>query len=375
MELMDDSWTRPSKVQVYQLGKTVNFQVSGPNLPTKGKVYISSCYATPSTGSESLKYTIIDNFGCMIDSKRDPGASQFISRTDKTLRFSLKAFQFTSDPDTEVSIHCKLLVTSEDPSAAQKSCTYRVNRWEALTGDDSICECCDSQCVTSKPKRAMIEGTVSSGSLLVSDQPSTTEDDVLSARTSSVSRSRDGLAIISHYIDELHSYEDLLEKVDVVNYDEDGHVYLYEEEEEDSEVISEETAESDLDESGFRENVLVERKEEPEVSDANLFEDEGSGHLEGEVVSEREEEEEREDGISDGQKEAEVLRQQVELEKMLPLQANLQTELQQPPVSENEDDNSKQSGGDEEDIGTIAAEVEWKRDDDDKEQIWYFSWR
>lgn len=40
----------------------------------------------------------------MLDSKRDPGASQFISRTDKTLRFSMKAFQFTSDPDTEVSM-------------------------------------------------------------------------------------------------------------------------------------------------------------------------------------------------------------------------------------------------------------------------------
>lgn len=32
-------------------------------------------------------------------------------------------------------------------------------RWKALTGDDSICECCDSQCVTSKPRRTMMEGT------------------------------------------------------------------------------------------------------------------------------------------------------------------------------------------------------------------------
>lgn len=39
---------------------------------------------------------------CMLDSERDPGASQFVSRTDQSLRFSLKAFQFTSDPDTEV---------------------------------------------------------------------------------------------------------------------------------------------------------------------------------------------------------------------------------------------------------------------------------
>lgn len=40
---------------------------------------------------------------CLLDSKTDPGASRFVSRTDGTLRFSLKAFQFTSDPETEVS--------------------------------------------------------------------------------------------------------------------------------------------------------------------------------------------------------------------------------------------------------------------------------
>lgn len=32
------------------------------------------------------------------------------------------------------------------------------DRWKTLAGDDSICECCDSQCVTSKPRRAMMEG-------------------------------------------------------------------------------------------------------------------------------------------------------------------------------------------------------------------------
>ena len=40
----------------------------------------------------------------MLDSKSDPGASRFVSRTDKTLRFSIQAFQFTADPDSEVSV-------------------------------------------------------------------------------------------------------------------------------------------------------------------------------------------------------------------------------------------------------------------------------
>ncbi len=149
-----------------------------------------------------------------MDSKRDPGASQFISRTDKTLRFSLKAFQFTSDPDTEVSVEHNSLDSHSFSSGltlfpflgqyslqiichiwGPGSCTqimhlqieqvrrYKLisipglqgtfsfccwaylcichDRWEALTGDDSICECCDSQCVTSKPRRAMMEGMCS----------------------------------------------------------------------------------------------------------------------------------------------------------------------------------------------------------------------
>ncbi|XP_034530408.1 uncharacterized protein si:ch211-67f13.7 [Notolabrus celidotus] len=374
MELMDDSWSRPSKSQVYQLGQTVNFQVSAPNLQAKGKLYISSCYATPSSGFQSsLKYTIIDNFGCLMDSKRDPGASQFTSQTDSTLRFSLKAFQFTSDPDTEVSIHCKLFVTSEDPSPAHKSCTYRGNRWEALTGDDSICECCDSQCVNSKPKRAMMEGSVSSGSMLVSDQPQSEEDGFPSVRTSSISRSKDGQAIISHYFDELHSPEDLLESVDVAEFED-------EEEDEDGWVFFEGKTEPDLDELGFSDSVLVEEKGEPEVNFSTLFEDVGSGYLKQKDFSESEDEEGRQDGISDEQQEvhlhqeeAEVLRHWVEFEEMLPSE----TELHQLAVSEDEQENFEQTGRGEDDVEMRVSEVEWKRDDDlgDKEQTWYFSWR
>ncbi|XP_075964224.1 zona pellucida sperm-binding protein 3 [Anarhichas minor] len=64
MTLMDDLWSRPVKSQVYQIGKTINLQVSAPHLSTGGKLYINTCYATPSRGSaSSLKYAIIDNFG------------------------------------------------------------------------------------------------------------------------------------------------------------------------------------------------------------------------------------------------------------------------------------------------------------------------
>ncbi|XP_042356166.1 uncharacterized protein si:ch211-67f13.7 isoform X2 [Plectropomus leopardus] len=360
MELMDDSWSGPATSQVYQLGKTVNIQVSGPHLSTDGKLYISTCYASPSSGfGSSLKYTVIDNFGCMLDSRRDPGASQFISRTDKTLRFSLKAFQFTSDPDTEVSIHCKLFVTSDDPGPAHKSCTYRGNRWKALTGDDSICECCDSQCVTITPRRAMMEGSVSSESLLVSDQPYAADGFL------PVSMSREGEATIYHYIDELHSNR---ESADVVKYVEEEE----EEEEEDSEAIFRMMTEADLDE-------LVEEVNVSELKDWDQFEEEGSGF----VIQESEEEEEEfegGDGIHVNQKEAEVLRHWVQVEQMLPTEVGPQRELQ-PLVSESEEKNRKHTGRGEEDDMMLASEMERKNDEswaglgEDSEMTWYFTWR
>ncbi|KAG7226142.1 hypothetical protein INR49_014236, partial [Caranx melampygus] len=360
IELMDDSWSKPAKSHVYQLGQTVNVQVSAPQLPSGGRVYISSCYATPSSGShQSLSYTIIDNFGCMLDSKSDPGASEFVYRTDKTLRFTLEAFQFTADPDTEISIHCKLSVTSEEPSPAHKSCMYTGDRWRALTGDDSICECCDSQCVTSKTRRAMMEGSATSGSLLVSDQPDAAGDGFLPGSLSLVSIGREENATVSRHIDKLHSPESPWDSTDVVKYDDDDDDDDYEEEEDDymeeelkedeveSRVILEVmTDEGELEKVVFRHGVLVEESKEAQVKDSNETGVDGSGHGEEEHLFVGEEENGRSEGTKDTvfdaqqgihliQKEGEVLRHWAQLER---LKVSLQREGQ-PLVSEGEEEN------------------------------------
>ncbi|XP_044229848.1 zona pellucida sperm-binding protein 3 [Thunnus albacares] len=386
IELMNDSWSRPVKSQVYQLGQTVNFQVSAPQLPTGGKLYISSCYAAPSSGSKSsLKYTIIDNFGCMLDSKRDPGASQFISRTDKTVRFSMKAFQFISDPDTEVDLHCKLFATSGKVGPAQKSCTYRGNRWEALAGDNSICECCDSQCVTSKPRRAMMEGSASSGSLLVSDQPHTAEDGFFPVSPSLVSMRREGKTT---------SHENLWENADVLAYDDGEEEQGYMEEEE--ELKDEEESrgrlilgmmtEPELEKSVFRERVLVEERKKSEEKDSRVFREDGSGYEVEEDFLESGEEE-RFEGEEDKQlvhlshqKEDVVLHNWAQLEQMLRSHVGLQREVQ-PLNSEGEGERKKYTGRSEEVENTRASEVEKTNDDDladvvdDGQLTWYFTWR
>ncbi|XP_051941955.1 zona pellucida sperm-binding protein 3 isoform X2 [Hippocampus zosterae] len=169
IHLMDDSWRNPVKNKVFHLGQRVNVQVSAPHLPAGRRLYISDCYASPGGGSSS-------SYNCMMDSKRDTGgASQFVAHANGTLRFSFKAFQFIFDPDSEISIHCKLFATSKEPGPAQKSCTYGEDGWKALSGDDSICKCCDSQCVSSKSMRKSMEGSIRSG-LMVSDQPLVAEE-------------------------------------------------------------------------------------------------------------------------------------------------------------------------------------------------------
>nr|XP_020470128.1 zona pellucida sperm-binding protein 3-like [Monopterus albus] len=361
IELMDDSWSKAATSRVYLLGQTVNLQVT--YLPTGEKLYISSCYATPSSYyKSSLKYTIIDNFGCMLDSKSDPGASQFISWTNKTMRFSIKAFQFTADPDTEVRIHCKLSITSEDPGPTHKSCTYRGNRWEALTGDDSICDCCDSVCATYKPQRAVIEGSASTRSLLVSDQPYTAEDSSLPVRPSSVSI-REGEAIVYRYTDEIHSHENLWEHADVIKYDgkeQEGH--MEEEFEEGGRVILAGVTEPDVlgeeEKSEATSNVLGEARSGNEVANF-LGREEQEERAEG-----------REDEISDvGQmKEGEVLPDWAQLGQV---KVSTQREAQ---LHNATDDTVR---GEEERMS--ISETEWKNDGladiaDNSEMTWYFTW-
>ena len=134
---ISDTWSMPAKSKIYLLGETVNLQVSASQLPSIfTKLYISSCFATPYHSSASpLKYALVDNSGyvlemdvglhyvssfchgltyvggvpwvgilrCMTGSRKEPGSSQFVSsQDDQSVRFSFSAFQFTSDPNSQV---------------------------------------------------------------------------------------------------------------------------------------------------------------------------------------------------------------------------------------------------------------------------------
>ncbi|XP_055718979.1 uncharacterized protein LOC129811578 [Salvelinus fontinalis] len=281
IQLMDDTWAMPAKSQVYMLGQTINIQVSALHLPHGGKLFINYCYATTSKDSKTyLKFTVIDNFGCMLESQKNPGGSQFVSpRTDDTLRFFLSAFQFTSDPDKPVFLHCKLHVTSEETGPMHKSCTYRENRWKAVMGEDSICDCCDSKCVTPKPRRSMVEGFASSGALLLLDQPSAPKGGFPPVSPSLV----EDVVWFETKMDEFDNPDDLLETIDVEKYrDKEEQSYTRSTEKEKQHIEEDESVplegeESEVVQTVFRKGEIFEGTQGLGVRDSELIRGEGSG--------------------------------------------------------------------------------------------------
>ncbi|KAK2896934.1 hypothetical protein QQF64_005454 [Cirrhinus molitorella] len=173
IQLMDDSWSSPVRSAVYLLGQQVNVQVSTRHHYRGVKLFINGCYAaTVNPLSQATKHSIIDNYGCLRESRINPGASRFrFSRADNVIQFSFGAFQFTEAPEAQVALHCELSVSGGGPSPMQKSCFYshRDKRWISVFGQDSICDCCDSFCNQTKTKRITYEGFVSSDQVLFSD--------------------------------------------------------------------------------------------------------------------------------------------------------------------------------------------------------------
>ncbi|XP_043111453.1 uncharacterized protein si:ch211-67f13.7 isoform X2 [Puntigrus tetrazona] len=169
-----ESWSSPVRSAVYLLGQQVNVQVSTRHHNRGVQLFINSCYAaaTVNTLSQASKHGIIDNYGCLRESRMNSGASRFrFSGAENVVQFSFGAFQFIEAPDAKVALHCELSVSADGPSPTQKSCFYShtEKRWISVFGQDSVCHCCESVCNQTKTKRITNEGFVSSDQVLYSD--------------------------------------------------------------------------------------------------------------------------------------------------------------------------------------------------------------
>ncbi|XP_063739327.1 zona pellucida sperm-binding protein 3 [Eleginops maclovinus] len=130
------------------------------------RMYINKCFMTASQDSTSTpKYTVIDNHGCMIDSKVSL-LSKFITGTSKiSQKFSISALIFkdkvsTSSKSQQLYMHCDISMGAVTPTAKSKACNYdsATKKWKELYGDASVCTCCETTCSSATPKatRTMI---------------------------------------------------------------------------------------------------------------------------------------------------------------------------------------------------------------------------
>uniref|UniRef100_W5M247 Zona pellucida sperm-binding protein 3 n=1 Tax=Lepisosteus oculatus TaxID=7918 RepID=W5M247_LEPOC len=148
----DARWDRLSSRITYLLGQPVYFQAVAPFIAEGQRLFIHSCYATNSPDQQAEpRFTVIDNLGCMVDSKLSGCRSRFLpSKRKDVLRFSVDAFTFDrkADKKTELYMHCTMAVANEGATPGTKSCTYnrRKQRWEELYGDHDVCRCCDAVC-------------------------------------------------------------------------------------------------------------------------------------------------------------------------------------------------------------------------------------
>ncbi|XP_027012449.2 zona pellucida sperm-binding protein 3 [Tachysurus fulvidraco] len=179
---VDDTWKPYSTVQSYTVGQPMYFEAKAPESLTGKRIYLNKCYVSASQNPDATpKYTVIDNYGCMVDSKISQQSKFYPSDKKTTLRFSIGALMFknaASQPadKNEMFIHCDLTVGNEAPTASIKSCLYDAGTqgWSELYGESAVCACCDSSCPAPEPAVTM---KISSNAWLVekhmTDQPAT----------------------------------------------------------------------------------------------------------------------------------------------------------------------------------------------------------
>ncbi|XP_058853353.1 uncharacterized protein LOC131699698 [Acipenser ruthenus] len=170
---MNSAWTKGSLSNVYQLGQAIPFQVRGYLRNPGQKLFIHSCHATASPDPKSTpQYNVIDNYGCMVDSKTEACNSSFVPpRTRDTINFVVDAFQFNVKPSSKIYLHCVLFIANSPlVTPGAKSCTYNriKKRWEELEGFNSVCTCCNSKCAGGALE-LLSEDLKSSGPLLFVD--------------------------------------------------------------------------------------------------------------------------------------------------------------------------------------------------------------
>ncbi|XP_067862415.1 zona pellucida sperm-binding protein 3-like [Heptranchias perlo] len=164
MKIMTDDWTAERPDSVFFLGASINIEASAIATYHQAlRLYMEECIATPTSSLDKSpeNYTIINNYGCLVDGIT--GNSKYVPRSDGSrLQFIVQAFKFISLEETDIYIHCKALVWDPnwDASLLHKACSFdqQTESWQLLDAplQSSLCDCCNTICqpIQSRHKRA-----------------------------------------------------------------------------------------------------------------------------------------------------------------------------------------------------------------------------
>ncbi|AWP06159.1 putative zona pellucida sperm-binding protein 3-like isoform 6 [Scophthalmus maximus] len=160
---LDASGNELPESKTYTLGQPMYFEAKMANATAKSgdqRMYINKCFMTASQNPNSNpKYTVIDNQGCMVDSKASKQSKFLLGASKMALKFSVAAFIFkdgvsTSTQMQQLYMHCDVSVGTLTPSPSLKACNYdpATKKWKELYVDDSVCICCESTCPSALPR-------------------------------------------------------------------------------------------------------------------------------------------------------------------------------------------------------------------------------
>ncbi|XP_030634864.1 zona pellucida sperm-binding protein 3-like [Chanos chanos] len=150
LKLMTDNWRFARPSNVYFFGDTLNIEASVLYNYGPLRVFVDYCVASlVPEANEPPIYGVIENHGCLMDSKQTHSNSKFLARVQNDkLYFQLKSFRFAQQEQGPIFLTCMLraIAVPAAVDAENKACSFSDNRWTSADGNDEVCSCCDTTC-------------------------------------------------------------------------------------------------------------------------------------------------------------------------------------------------------------------------------------
>ncbi|XP_029316766.1 zona pellucida protein C [Cottoperca gobio] len=205
IKTMNSSWTGTAESNTYKRGQVVNLQVSAKIRPEQ-QLFIQSCFVSASLEPQTRpRQAVIVNKGCTAPLGSPHAVIKFVAsgRVD-VVNLVLNTSYLISEP----YIHCSVLISDQGVNFDSKSCNYNMfeSRWEDLSGNVEVCECCSSKCKGLSFKHLLkdAKAIISTGPLVIVDkrlemspEPSVSELEENSRAPVTHSMQPDGAEIIS----------------------------------------------------------------------------------------------------------------------------------------------------------------------------------